>query len=228
MHRYRIIAQIYLILSILNLVLAAPVVVQRTHGTSSDNLPDVPDLEMGPAEDVAPIPNGSGELEPAPDRSVSPAPSSPNAMTSPKHSLDESMSPPSSPNAPASPQHSLDGSMSPPSSPNAPASPQHSLDGSISPHSSPNTLASPQYSLDRSTDSGYPDPYLEEGSSASGYSWMLERPPRTNLYDPLPKEPAGSPTWAKLGKVLASFGALAGGIYGLGKLKPRDCQDCQL
>ena len=208
MHRYRIIAQIYLILSILNLVLAAPVVVQRTHETSSDNLPDVPDLEMGPAEDVAPIPNGSGELEPAPDRSVSPAPSSPNAMTSPKHSLDES--------------------MSPPSSPNAPASPQHSLDGSISPHSTPNTLASPQYSLDRSTDSGYPDPYLEEGSSASGYSWMLERPPRTNLYDPLPKEQAGSPTWVKLGKVLAFFGSLAGGIWGLNKLKHRDCQDCRL
>jgi hypothetical protein len=215
MHRHRIIAQIYLIFSILNLVLAAPIVVQRTHETSSDNLQD---LEMGPAEDVAAIPNGSGELEPAPDRSMS-APSSPNAMTSPKHSLDGSVPPPSSPNAPASPQHSLDGSMSPHPSPNAPASPQHSLDGSM--------------------DSGYPTPHLESASSASGYSWMLERPARESPHNPLPphavelshdllSEPPENSRMENLGiiKFLAGLGTVLGGVWGLNKLIHRDCQDC--
>ena len=215
MHRYRIIAQIYFILSILNLVLAAPVVVQRTDETSSDNLPDVSDLEMGPAEDVAAIPNESGELKPAPDRSIYPAPSSPNVMASPQHSLDGSMSP------------------GPPPSPNEMVSPQHS------PPLSPNAMISPQHPLDGSTDSGYSIPYLESASSDSGYSWMLERPARQSPHNPLPphalelshdlpSEPPeiSSMEYPGIIKVLAALGTIAGGVWGLNKFIHRDCRDC--
>jgi hypothetical protein len=80
MHRYRIIAQVYLILSILNLVLAAPVVVQRIQAPGDD-----PDLKMGPAEEAIAMPNESGELEAASDR-LAPTHSSLNAMASPQHS----------------------------------------------------------------------------------------------------------------------------------------------
>jgi hypothetical protein len=48
MHRYRIVAQISLILSILNLVLAAPIVVQETHEAHGDD---------AVAEDVPAMPN---------------------------------------------------------------------------------------------------------------------------------------------------------------------------
>jgi hypothetical protein len=48
MHRYRIVAQISLILSILNLVLAAPIVVQEIHEARGD--------EMVVAEDVPAMP----------------------------------------------------------------------------------------------------------------------------------------------------------------------------
>jgi hypothetical protein len=88
---YRIITQIYLLLSIqvLILVLAAPgpVVVRGIHEARND------DLEMGPAENVATMPNEPGEVEAASDRPASPPPS-PNAMVSLEHlpSLDGSTS----------------------------------------------------------------------------------------------------------------------------------------
>lgn len=62
MHQYKIIAQIYLILSSLNLVLAAPLVVQRIHEARGDDS----DLEIGTAKDVAAMPNQpneSGDLD---------------------------------------------------------------------------------------------------------------------------------------------------------------------
>jgi hypothetical protein len=54
-----------------------------------------------------------------------------------------------------------------------------------SPHSSPDAtqMASPQRSSlsDGSTSSGYPSRYLSSGQSVSGYSWLLDRPPRLTL-----------------------------------------------
>ena len=79
MHRYRIVAQISLIFSILNLALAAPVVVQEIHVARDD------DSETVPAEGVTVMPKDSGEWEAASDRPTSP-PSSPDAMASPQHS----------------------------------------------------------------------------------------------------------------------------------------------
>jgi hypothetical protein len=67
MHRYRIVAQISLILSILNLVLAAPIVVQEIHEARAD--------EVVVAEDVPATPNMSGELEAASGGSTSRPPS---------------------------------------------------------------------------------------------------------------------------------------------------------
>jgi hypothetical protein len=122
MHRYRIVAQISLILSILNLVLATPIVVQEIHEARVD--------EIVAADDVPAMPEKSDELGAASDRPTSPAPS-PDAIASPQHS---SLS---------------DGSMS----------------------------------------SGYPVPHLSSDSSDSGYSWLLDRPPRLNLS---PHPPASS------------------------------------
>jgi hypothetical protein len=73
MHRYRIVTQVSLIFSILNLVLAAPV-----------GVPETPH-EAVVAEDVPATPNNPGELETAPGGSTSPPPS-PDAMASPQHS----------------------------------------------------------------------------------------------------------------------------------------------
>jgi len=68
MHRYRIVAQIFLILSILTLVLvlAAPIVVQEIHEARGG------DDETVVAEDVAALPKKSPELEAASDGSTSP------------------------------------------------------------------------------------------------------------------------------------------------------------
>ena len=250
MHRYRIVVRIYLILSILNLVLAAPVVVQRIHEVRAD---DLPDLEMGATAAVEDVEAMPGELEAASNRPTSPpgSPPSPNAMPSPQHSLDGSVPPPPlSPNAMPSPQHSLDGSMSPP------ASPQHSLDGSVPPPPlSPNAMPSPQHSLDGSATSGYPTPHLSSASSASGYSWMLERLPRLSPTGPVsPHATASSPPGGlasshnsipgsplalenanpRTGKKfeiireLAFIGGILGAIWGLnklGKLSHRDSQE---
>ena len=125
MHRYRIVAQFSLIISILNLVLAAPMAVQEIHEARDD------DSETAVAEDVPAMPKKSDGLEAAwqpSDRPTSPRPSS-DAMASPQHS-------------------------------------------SLS---------------DGSATSGYPAPYLSSGSSDSGYSWLLDRPPR--LSPNLPASP---------------------------------------
>ncbi|KAN0113873.1 hypothetical protein V8E52_007345 [Russula decolorans] len=117
MHQYKIVAQISLILSILNLDLAAPVVVRQIHEARGDM--------MVVEEDVAAMPKKWHELEAALDRS--PSPRSPaDAMASPQHSS--------------------------------------SSDGSTSP--------------------GYPAPYLSSDSSDSGYSWLLDRPPRLSPNPP--------------------------------------------
>ncbi|KAI0276233.1 hypothetical protein BGY98DRAFT_715927 [Russula aff. rugulosa BPL654] len=80
MHRYRIVTQISLIFSILNLVLAAPIVVQEKHEARGD--------EMVVAEDVpvAVMPKKRSKLEEAPEGSTSLPPSSLDAMASPQHS----------------------------------------------------------------------------------------------------------------------------------------------
>ena len=52
-----------------------------------------------------------------------------------------------------------------------------------SPRSPPDLFEVSQHSppADGSTSSGYPSPYLSSDSSVSGYSWMLDRPPRLSL-----------------------------------------------
>jgi hypothetical protein len=85
MYRYRIVTQISLIISILNLVLVAPIVVQGIHEARGD--------KMVVGEDVAAsgMPKKWRELEAASARSTDP-PSSPDAMASPQHSSDGSTS----------------------------------------------------------------------------------------------------------------------------------------
>ena len=132
MHRYRIVAQISLIFSTLNLVFAAPKVGQGIHEAHGN--------ETVVAGDVAAMPKQWRELEAESDRS-----------TSPRSTSDDL------------------------------ASPQHSS------------------SSDGSTSSGYPAPYLSSDSSVSGYSWLLDRPPRlspghpASLYDSAsPSHPSSS------------------------------------
>ena len=130
MHRYRILAQISLILSIFNLVLAAPIEAQGIHEARSD--------EMVVAED-------------APKR-----------------------------------WRELDS--------------EAASDRSASPQSSPDVIASPQHSSSPvgSTSSGYPAPHLSSDSSVSGYSWLLDRPPRlspnlpASLHEPASPYPPSS------------------------------------
>ncbi len=119
MHKYRIVAQISLVLSILNLVLAAPIVVRE--------IPEPHGDVMAVTEDVGAVPKKWRELEVSSDRSRSPR-SSPDAMASPQHL-------------------------------------------SLS---------------DGSTSSGYPAPHLSSDSSDSGYSWLLNRPPRPSPHPASP------------------------------------------
>ena len=124
MHPSRTTAQICFILSILNLVLAAPIMVWERHEVLGD--------EMVAAENAVATPKMWRELEAAWDGST---------QMSPRSSHD---------------------AMLP--SQNSPLS-----DGSAS--------------------SGYPTPHLTEGSSESGNSWLLDRPPRLSLYEPAPPYP---------------------------------------
>ena len=205
MHRYRIVAQISLVLSILNLVLAAPVVVQKIHETRGD--------EMVVVDKVAAMPKKWRELEAASYRSTSPRSSQPDdAMTSPQPEVGSTSSGPSQPedemaspqpeDAIASPQPEVGSTSSGPSqSKDAMTSPQPE-DGSTSSGSSnyedavgyfppedglsssgssqhEEAMASPQHS-DGSASSGYeyPTPHLSPAPSGSGYLWLLDRPPR--------------------------------------------------
>ena len=124
MRRYKIIAQISLVLSTFNLVLASPIVVQGKQETTTG-------IEMAVAEDAAVVQKKKwrGELEAASDRlafrrlSLADSDAAAAAMASQRHS---------------------------------------------------------SYS-DASTSSSYPTPHLSEDSSVSGYSWLLDRPPRLTL-----------------------------------------------
>ena len=77
MHQYKIVAQISLILSIPNLVLAAPMVVQEVHEACGG--------EAAVAEDVVAMPKKSDELEVESDKLASPPPS-PDAIASTQYS----------------------------------------------------------------------------------------------------------------------------------------------
>ena len=116
MHRYRTIAQISLILSILNLALAAPIVAQEIHGARMTS-----DTEIV-APDVVAMPKNSGKLKAVLDMPT-PPPSFPDEMPPPRHS---------------------------------------SLSGELG-------------------SSGHYSPHLSSDGSVSGYSWLLERPPRLSL-----------------------------------------------
>jgi hypothetical protein len=94
MHRYKIVAQISLLLSILNLVLATPIVVREIHEARGDETvvaEDVPAMleksdELGETSDrPTSLPPPPDVMEPASDRQTSPSPS-PDAMASPQHS----------------------------------------------------------------------------------------------------------------------------------------------
>ncbi|KAF8494139.1 hypothetical protein F5888DRAFT_1848287 [Russula emetica] len=151
MHRYRIVAQISLILSILNLVLAAPVAVQEIHEARGD--------ETVVAEDLVAMTKELGESEAASDKSSSPPPS-------------------------------------------------------------PDELASPQHSLlsDGSASSGYPVPHLSSDESVSGYSWLLDRPPRLSPNLPGSSHEPASPHPSSSGSLAShpsSSGSLASHLSSL-------------
>jgi len=99
MHRYRIVAQVSLILSIFNLVLAAPTVVhwQKIHEARGTGNRIVPEVGSASPQSSPASPQYSSDG----DEMVVPedAKAAPNGPTSPQL-------------APASPQHSLDGSES--------------------------------------------------------------------------------------------------------------------
>ena len=80
MHRYRIIAQISLILSILNLILAAPMVLQEIHEARGDDSKSK--TAVAEPEDVPVMPEKPDELE----ATSTPLPPSSDSMASPQHS----------------------------------------------------------------------------------------------------------------------------------------------
>jgi len=131
MHRNRILAQISLIIFLLNIVLAAPIVVQEIHEARND--------ELVVAEDATVMSQKWRKLEAA----------SSDRLTAPR--------------------------SYPPDAQDAVASPQHSS------------------SSDGSTSSGYPAPHLSSDESVSGYSWMLDRPPRLSPHGPAPPHDWASP-----------------------------------
>jgi hypothetical protein len=181
MHRYRIIAQISLMLSVLNLVLAAPVVVREIHGTHGN--------EMVVAEDVAAMPKRWHELDVASDRSTSPrSPQPGDAIPSPQPEVGSTSSNPSQhEDTTASPQPEVGSTSSNPSQhEDTMASPQPE-DGPPSSGSSQHgdAMGSPQHE-DELSSSGYPTPHLSSVSSESGYSWLLDRPPRLSPHGPAP------------------------------------------
>ncbi|KAF8493244.1 hypothetical protein F5888DRAFT_844924 [Russula emetica] len=203
MHRYRIVAQITLILSIFNLVLAAPTAVnwQRIHEARGNSMV-IPEVGPVPLEPFPPTPQHSSDgdemmVEPEGAEAASDGPTPPqSAPASPQHSSDgagadgmvvaeDAEAASDRPKSPqpslASPQHSSDGAHA--DEMVVPEGAEAASDGTMSPHPS---LPSPQHSLDgsESTLSGYPTPHLSEASSESGNSWMLERPPRLSTNGP--------------------------------------------
>ena len=81
MHRYRIVIQTSLILSIFNLVLAAPIVLQEIHEARTDGT----ESKMVAPDDAVAMPKKSGELDVAPNKQTS-LPSSPDAVVPSKYS----------------------------------------------------------------------------------------------------------------------------------------------
>ena len=142
MHRYRIVAQISLILFILNLVLAAPTVEQEIHGAHDDEM-----VVAEASQDSVAGASQDGVVEASQD-SVAEAPQG-GVVEAPQGGVVEASH---DGEAEASQNGEAEASQ------HATTSPQHSLDGSVS--------------------SGYSIPYLSSDSDVSGYSWMLERPPR--------------------------------------------------
>jgi hypothetical protein len=89
MHRYRILARISLILFSLNLVLAAPAVVQEIHEARADNMVEgEPSSSSSPHDGVTETTQG-GIAGASHDDEAGP---SHDAMTSPQHSFDSSLS----------------------------------------------------------------------------------------------------------------------------------------
>ena len=143
MHRYKIVAQISLIFSIFNLVLAAPIIGQEIHEARPD------DGGVVAPEDAAARPNKVGELGAASD-----TPTTPPSVSSPDKM--------------------------------APSQHQSSPGGS--------------------TSSDYPDPDLSFGSSHSGYSWLMDRPPRLSLNLPPPHSSSSGTSEMPLPAVLQGPG----------------------
>ena len=145
MHRYRIVAQISLIFSILNLVLAAPIVVQGIHETRTGK----DDSDSGVAQDAAATPKKSDESEAASDKITSPPPShdamegqqdplSPSGSTSSGYSYDPPLT---SDPGPSDPVKLYEWMLErPPRQGLQPLDPPASLHGSAS-LASPNSLA---------------------------------------------------------------------------------------
>jgi len=82
--------------------------------------------------------------------------------------------------------------------------------------SSPDAMASPQHSSssDGSTSSGYPAPHLSSDESISGYSWLLDRPPRLspNLPASLHESASLSPSGSSSGSSEISSPAVSQGL----------------
>lgn len=193
MHQYRIVAQISLILPILNFVLAAPTVVQKIHEAHED--------KRHVTEDGAAMPKEwhNSEFEVAPDITTSPhSPYSPlDVMPSPQDlsTVDGSTSPHSSLDEIASPQHpsSLDGSTS-----SGYVTPYLSSDESVSGYS---WLADrpPRLSLDRppSASSSSALSEMELPEWAQGLAWEAHHP---QLF---PQAPSPHPSLASSGSEIS-------------------------
>jgi hypothetical protein len=156
MHRYRIFAQISLILSIVNLVLAAP--------TRIVPLPGVPEAE---------VPEASGDPGPseAPHALAAPVQIEPEVSQAEVPEASGDPGPSEAPLALAAPVQI---------GPEVPKAEKPEATGDPSPSESPDTMAHPEHEppLDETLSSGYPTPHLSETSSISGNSWMLNRTPR--------------------------------------------------
>ena len=87
-------------------------------------------------------------------------------------------------------------------------------DKSMSPRSFPDALASPQHSSssDGLASSGYPAPYLSSDSSVSGYSWLLDRPPRLDLHLPASLHESTSPHPSSSGSSEIALPAVVQGL----------------
>ena len=178
MHRCRTVAQISLILSVLNLVLAAPILVQEIHEARRD--------EMVVAEDVAAVPKWS-RME-APDPDLSPD-ASPHAMAFPERA------------SPSEASMSSGYYPSPPLSPGSPDSgsrylwlldrpqllglqPPASLHESASTH--PSSLGPPEIPLPELQGLALEDIPSSPGSPPSRWQGLIDPAPIPHPHPPVP------------------------------------------